>query len=277
MKNFEFGARTYIMGILNLTPDSFSGDGIYKDVGYAMERAETLAAEGADMIDIGGESTRPGSLPVSADEEIKRVVPLIQRLAKRIDIPISIDTQKARVAKAGLDAGALIINDISGFEHDSGMASVARDYGAKVILMHMKGVPQTMQDSPRYDNLIEEIKDRLFQLVQNAEKNGVKKDNIIIDPGIGFGKTFENNLEILDNLSCFKAIGKPILIGTSRKSFIGDILGIRPDKRIFGTAASAAIAIKNGADIIRVHDVREMKEVAKVVDAIVRTKEVVNA
>ena len=271
MEDFEFGSRTYVMGILNLTPDSFSGDGIYGDTGRALEQAERIVEEGADIIDIGGESTRPGALPVELEEEIKRVIPVIKKLAKKIKIPTSIDTRKSEVALAALDNGASIINDITGLDSDNNMAEVARHYNAKVIIMHIKGNPQIMQQNPTYDDLIKEIIEKLHYLVKKAEERGVKKENIIIDPGIGFGKTFEHNLEILNNLSRFKILEKPILVGPSRKSFIGNILGVEPEQRIFGTAASVAIAIRNGADIIRVHDVKEMKQAAKVTDAIVHS------
>ena len=270
MKDLEFGSRTYIMGILNLTPDSFSGDGIYKDLGRAVEQAERMAAEGADIIDIGGESTRPGSMPVPEEEEIKRVIPAIERLAKRIKIPISIDTRKAGVAERAMESGASIINDITGLDSDARMRAVAAEHNATVIIMHIKGVPQTMQQDPTYDYVVDEIIERLQHLVKRAEQSGIKKENIIVDPGIGFGKTFEHNLEILNNLGRFKALGRPVLVGPSRKSFIGNILGVEPDKRIFGTMAAVAIAIKNGADIVRVHDVREAKDVAMVSDAITR-------
>ncbi len=259
------------MGILNLTPDSFSGDGIYEDADRAVERAVRMIEEGADIIDVGGESTRPGSAQVAAGEELKRITPVIKKLAKKIKIPISIDTRKRDVAVAALDNGASIINDISGLEADEGMAQVASQYNAGVVIMHMKGTPETMQKDPTYDDVIAEIINKLSQLVARAEKKGVKKNNIIIDPGIGFGKTFEHNLDILNNLSRFRALEKPILVGLSRKSFIGKVLSAEPQERIFGTAASAALAIRNGADIIRVHDVKEMKQVAEVTDAILGT------
>ncbi|MBU1062195.1 MAG: dihydropteroate synthase [Candidatus Omnitrophica bacterium] len=277
MKNLEFGSRTYIMGILNLTPDSFSGDGIYGDVDRALREAERIVQEGADIIDVGGESTRPGALPVGEVEEINRVIPVIKALANKVNIPISIDTRKSEVAQRALDNGASIINDITGLESDRRMAQVAACYNAKVIIMHIKGTPQTMQRDPKYYSLTTEIIEKLNSLIQRAEQNGVKKENIIVDPGIGFGKTFEHNLEILNNLSHFKVLKKPILVGPSRKSFIGNILGSEPRERLFGTAACTAIAIKNGADIIRVHDVKEIKEVIKVTDAIVRSGETVNA
>lgn len=270
MINFEFGSRTYIMGILNLTPDSFSGDGIYKEPSRAVEEAERLIEEGADIIDIGGESTRPSAVPVSIEEEIERVIPVIEKLAKKITVPISIDTQKSEVAVRALDKGASIINDISGLSADDNMLKIASQYNATVIIMHIKGTPQTMQQNPSYTDILAEITERLSYLINKAEQNGIRQENILIDPGIGFGKTNEHNLEILANLSHFKILGKPILVGPSRKSFIGNLLGVGPKNRIFGTAASVAIAIKNGADIIRVHDVKEMKDVAKITDAIVR-------
>ncbi len=278
MKGFEFGSRTYVMGILNLTPDSFSNDGIYNDVGRAVAEAEEIVRAGADIIDIGGESTRPGALLVSEEEEIKRVIPVIERLAKKISVPISIDTRKSGVARRALDSGASIINDITGLESDAGMAQLAAQYDAGVVVMHIKGSPQTMQINPTYSDVTNEIIEKLRQLVKKAEAAGVKRENIIVDPGIGFGKTFEHNLEILENLSHLKVLGRPILVGTSRKSFIGNVLdGTEPQQRVFGTAASVAIAIKNGADIIRVHDVRAMRDVARVTDAIVRPREAVNA
>jgi len=275
----DFKSRTYVMGILNLTPDSFSGDSVYGDIGRAVEEAERLAQEGADIIDVGGESTRPGSLPVSLEEEIGRVVPAIEKIAKRIKIPISIDTQKSEVARRALDSGALIVNDITGCEADRNMADVVARYDAKVVIMHIKGSPSSMQFAPAYDDVITEIINKLSSLIRNAERSGVKKENIIVDPGIGFGKTFEHNLEILNDLSRFKSLGMPVLVGPSRKSFIGSILGVEPGQRIFGTAAAVAIAIKNGADIVRVHDVKEMRQVVKVSDAITRevSKELLNS
>lgn len=266
----EFNSRTCIMGILNLTPDSFSGDGVYGDVGRAVEEAERLAQEGADIIDVGGESTRPGSLSVPLEEEIGRVIPVIEKIAKRIKIPISIDTQKSEVARRALDSGASIVNDITGCEADRDMADVAARYNAKVVIMHIKGTPNSMQNNPVYDDVVTEIINKLSSLIRNAEEAGVKKENIIVDPGIGFGKTFEHNLEILNNLSRFKALERPVLVGPSRKSFIGNILGVEPKERIFGTAAAVAIAIKNGADIVRVHDVKEMSQVVRVADEIVK-------
>ncbi len=271
MKDIKFGSRTYIMGILNVTPDSFSGDGIYQDAEKAVETAERLVEDGADIIDIGGESTKPGSEPVTIEEEIKRTIPVIKKLSKRIDVPISIDTSKSEVARFALENGASIVNDITGLGSDRKMISVVKEFNAKVVVMHIKGTPQTMQANPEYGNLIQEIKDKLRTIIEKAVIGGIKKENIIIDPGIGFGKTLEHNLEILNRLFEFKELGLPILVGPSRKSFIGKLTGAEPDKRIFGTIASVAIAIKNGADIVRVHDVKEIKQAVAVSDAITRS------
>ncbi len=276
MKGFEFGSRTYVMGILNITPDSFSGDGVYQDTREAIETAQRLVAEGADIIDVGGESTRPGAEPVSLEEEIKRTIPVIERLAKETRVAISIDTKKAEVAKRALDSGATIVNDISGLDSDKDMREVAARYNAGVVIMHMKGSPRTMQQNPVYTNLIEEIIERLSLLVKEAREVGIREENIIIDPGIGFGKTFEHNLEILNNLSRFKVMDRPVLVGPSRKSFIGNILGVEPKERVFGTLAAAAIAVENDADIIRAHDVSAVKQAVMVADAIVRSREAIN-
>ena len=272
MMDFKFGSRTYIMGILNVTPDSFSGDGIYQDIDRAVETGERLVQEGADIIDIGGESTRPGAQSVTIEEEIERVIPVIEKLSKKIKAPISIDTAKSKVARRALDSGASIVNDITGFESDHEMVYVIREFNAKVVLMHIKGTPQTMQNSPKYGILILEIKEELRRIIDKAISNGIKKENIIIDPGIGFGKTLEHNLEILNRLSEFKELGMPVLVGPSRKSFIGKITGTEPYNRVFGTAGAVAVAIENGADIVRVHDVKEIKQAVMVADAIIRFK-----
>lgn len=270
MRDIKFGSRTYIMGILNVTPDSFSGDGIYQDIDKSIERARRMVEDGADIIDIGGESTRPGSEPLAIEEEIKRTIPVIKKLSKIIDVPISIDTAKSEVARLALMNGASIINDVTGLESDEGMIGVAKEFNAKVVVMHMKGTPRTMQINPEYVNVIQEIKEKLKAIVERAEERGIKKENIIIDPGIGFGKTLEHNLEILNRLFEFKELGLPILVGPSRKSFIGKLTGAECDKRIFGTIASVAIAIRNGADIVRVHDVKETKQAVIISDAITR-------
>ncbi len=267
-KTFVFGERTFIMGILNVTPDSFSEKGIFFDTDTAVRRGMEMAEEGADIIDIGGESTRPGAEQVSPEEELKRVIPVIERLAPKISIPISIDTYKAEVAKRALEAGAEIINDISGLRFDSDMPGVAASSGAAVIIMHIKGTPRDMQQSPTYTSLINEILEYLKDSIRFAEDTGVQPDRVVIDPGIGFGKTIEHNLTILKNLEAFRALAKPILLGTSRKSFIGKVTGADVADRLTGTAATLAIGIMNGADIVRVHDVKEGVQAARMADAI---------
>ncbi|MBI4844807.1 MAG: dihydropteroate synthase [Nitrospirae bacterium] len=257
------------MGILNVTPDSFSDGGLFFKKEDAVEQALKMEEDGADIIDIGGESTRPGSEKVSAKEEIKRVIPVINAVAKKIKIPISIDTYKSDVARAALDAGASIVNDISGLRFDKKMAGLVARHRIPVVVMHIKGTPESMQKSPFYEALIPEIIDYLTESIQIARGAGISDDKIIIDPGIGFGKTAEHNLEIIRRLNEFRGFQKPILIGPSRKSFIGSILGgLPPSERIEGTASAVAIAIFNGADIIRVHDVKEMRRVAAVADAV---------
>lgn len=261
--------RTYIMGILNITPDSFSDGGLYLEKSIAIKRAKQMVEDGADIIDIGGESTRPGAEPVSLAEELNRTIPVIESLAKEIKVPISIDTYKSVVAERAINAGASIVNDISGLRFDPKMAEVVAKYQVPVILMHIKGTPRNMQKEPFYENVIVEIKQYLEDSIKIALNSGIDKDKIIIDPGIGFGKTFEHNLEIINKLSEFSTLGKPILIGPSRKAFIGKILNdAPPQERIEGTAAAVAISIINGANIIRVHDVKQMVKVAKVADAI---------
>jgi dihydropteroate synthase len=262
--------RTLVMGILNVTPDSFSDGGLFTDVEVAVEHAERMVAEGADIIDIGGESSRPGADPVTAEIEMDRVLPVIEKLAKTIEIPISIDTYRSSVARKALDAGACIVNDISALRGDADMASVVAEAGVPVVLMHMKGTPKDMQIDPHYDCVISEIISFLRTRIQTAVDAGISPDHIIIDPGIGFGKTLANNLEIIRRLRDFRILDVPILIGTSRKSFIGKVLGLNTGDRIEGTAATVAVAIANGADIVRVHDVKEMAKVVRMTDAIVR-------
>ncbi|MEW6674466.1 MAG: dihydropteroate synthase [Nitrospirota bacterium] len=269
----DFSKKTYIMGILNVTPDSFSEDGLYLDKSQAVKRALQMVEDGADIIDIGGESTRPGSEPVTIEEELRRTIPVIERLAKEIKNPISIDTYKSEVAKSALDAGAAMVNDISGLRFDPHMPEVVSEYKVPVIIMHIKGKPKDMQVNPVYEALIPEIMDYLRIGIRLAMKSGISEDKIIIDPGIGFGKTFDHNLEIINNLREFTFLRKPILIGPSRKAFIGKILGDVPvTDRLEGTAAAVTISIMNGANIIRVHDVKEMVRVAKVADAIKRER-----
>lgn len=269
--SLDFDEKTAIMGILNITPDSFSDGNRFFDPGRAIEQAFRMIDEGADIIDVGGESTRPGAEAVTQDEELRRVLPVIEAIAKRVDVPISIDTYKATVASMAIKAGASIINDISGLKFDPDMAGVAARAGVPVILMHIRGTPRDMQKDPVYIDLAVEILDYLRDGVRIAEAAGVDRSRIVIDPGIGFGKTFDHNLQILGNLQKFKVLGMPILVGVSRKAFIGKILGgAGPDERIEGTAAAVAIAVMNGADIVRVHDVKEMAKVVRVADAIKR-------
>ncbi|HET6454493.1 MAG TPA: dihydropteroate synthase [Armatimonadota bacterium] len=262
------GERTLIMGILNVTPDSFSDGGVYQDTESAVRHGIQMAEDGADIIDIGGESSRPGSKPVSVDEELSRVIPVIQALAKQVQVPISIDTYKPEVARAALDAGAAVINDITGLA-DEGMRSLAAERKAPTVIMHMKGTPRNMQENPEYGDVVSEIMAFFRERIALAVEAGLPEEYLIIDPGIGFGKTLEHNLEIIRNLADFKTLGRPILIGTSRKAFIGKILGgLPPTERLEGTAATVAISIMKGANIVRVHDVKEMSQVAKMADVL---------
>lgn len=265
--------RTFIMGVLNVTPDSFSDGGAFLDKAKAIERAHEMADEGADIIDVGGESTRPGALDVPAAEEISRVIPVIEGISKKLDIPVSVDTRKAEVAREALKAGASIINDVSGLHHDKELAVVAAKAGAVIILMHMKGEPRDMQQNPVYKNLMQEVRSGLEDSIGIAKKAGVKEEDIIIDPGIGFGKTIEHNLEILRRLAELKARGRPICVGISRKSFIGKILGLaNPADRLIGTIAASVIAVENGANLLRVHDVKEAVQAVRMADSILSGK-----
>jgi len=268
-RDFEFGTRTFVMGIVNLSADSFSGDGT-DDAEVAYRRALAQVEAGADLIDVGGESTRPGSLPVSPEEEMSRVVPLIERLARETEVPISVDTYKPQVAEAALAAGAAMVNDISGLSWGDGTARVCARHGAPLVLMHIQGTPQTMQDNPHYDDVVGDISAYFRRQMQVAEAAGLSADKIILDPGIGFGKTVEHNLEIVRRLWEFRALGRPLLVGPSRKSFIGRVLDLPVEQRLEGTAAVVALAIAGGADIVRVHDVAEMVRVCRMADAVVR-------
>lgn len=271
----KLGSKTQIMGIINLTLDSFSGDGMYSNSknsvnGRVTRKAEKMVREGADIIDVGGESTRPGARPISVGEEIRRVIPAIQKLVKRIKVPISVDTYKVEVAKAALDAGASMVNSINGVKRGLKLAKLVSRYKVPIIMMHIKGTPHTMQKNPRYKSVISDIISDLKKQIAIARDAGIEEDKIIIDPGIGFGKTAVHNLLILKKLRKFKSLGRPIVIGASRKSFIGSILSVGVGQRVMGTAASISLAIANGAHIIRVHDVKEMAQVARISDAIVR-------
>lgn len=265
----NFAERTHIMGILNITPDSFSDGGEFIDHKRALTHAHQMVEEGVDIIDVGGESTRPGAKSVSLEEELKRVIPLIERLASQIEVPISIDTTKAGVAEEALKAGAVIINDISALRFDPEMAPLAAEYGTPVVLMHMKGFPQTMQQHVTYDSLMPEIFSFLKERIAYAESAGIDSAKIIVDPGIGFGKSVpDGNLEIIKHLSLLKDLGKPILVGPSRKAFIGSVLELGVEEREEGTAAAVALAVSHGAHMVRVHDIKKMKRVVKMVDAI---------
>lgn len=257
-----------LMGILNITPDSFSDGGRFLDPEAAIAQGKRLAQAGAAVIDIGGESTRPGAREVPEKEEIARVVPVIEALAAAASVPISIDTRKAAVAARAIEAGASIINDVSGLRHDPDLVKVAAETGAAVVIMHMLGTPADMQKDPRYDDLVTEVGQFLAESAALAEQAGIPADRIAIDPGIGFGKRQEHNLEILRRLDEFRSLGYPIVVGPSRKSFIGNIVGRPPESRLFGTAAAVALAVDRGASLIRVHDVAEMQDVVLVSKAI---------
>lgn len=272
--HFVWGQRTYIMGVLNVTPDSFSDGGQFHHLSAAVTQAERMAQAGVDILDIGGQSTRPGAAQISLTEELDRVIPVVEALRQNPitqDIPISIDTTRSEVAQAAVQAGADLMNDISGGTFDPQMLPVVGKLGVPVILMHLRGTPETMQQLTHYDDLIGEIGDFLEKRVQAAIAHHIPLEKIILDPGIGFAKTYKQNLEILRHLQAFQRLNCPILMGVSRKSFIGHILNQPdPQKRLWGTAAACTVAIANGADILRVHDVAEMVDVARVADAIYR-------
>lgn len=267
-RSLEMGRRTLVMGILNVTPDSFSDGGKFFDFPSARVQALSMVEAGADILDIGGESTRPYSDPVSLDEELKRVIPLIEEVRKVSDIPISIDTTKAEVARRALASGADMINDVSSLAFDPDMVHVAAESNAPLILMHMQGIPKTMQESPRYDALFSEIITFLEERIQFATSHGVERNQIIIDPGIGFGKNLAHNCRIIRNLEVFHCLERPVLLAASRKRFIGTILDRPPEEREVGTAAVNCFAISAGAHIIRVHDVEFHKQIAVMCDAL---------
>ena len=269
-QSYDFWARTHVMGILNVTPDSFSDGGSYFSVDQAVARGEQMVEEGADFIDIGGESSRPGSEPVSEEEELRRVLPVIEQLAKKTDIPLSIDTYKSNVARKALNAGAQVINDITGLTFDPNMLAVAGQLKACVVVMHMQGIPKTMQQEPRYDDVVGEVSHFLLGRAEVVKKQEIER--IILDPGIGFGKTLEHNVALIKNLGRISAHGYPVLIGPSRKSFLGTLLDASVDDRLEGTAAAVAASILHGANIVRVHDVRQMRRVAIVSDALKSTQ-----
>ncbi len=256
--------RVLIMGVLNVTPDSFSDGGRYLSVEAAVARAEEIEAEGADLLDLGGESSRPGSQPVPLDVELARVLPVLAALAGRIRIPISVDTTKAEVARRALDVGAAIINDISALRNDPDMAEVVAKARAGLILMHMQGTPATMQDHPAYSAVVEEVCDFLRSRVEAAVAAGIEVERIAVDPGFGFGKTSDHNLAPLGGLPALRVLNRPIVIGPSRKSFVGGVLGRPVEEREWGTAAAVAVGVFQGAHVVRVHSVAQMKDVARV-------------
>jgi len=266
----ELNQRTHIMGILNVTPDSFSDGGHFYDIKRAVEQALTMEEEGADSIDVGGESTRPGSAPVPENEELDRIIPVIEKLYSLLKIPISVDTYKSKVARQALDAGAKIVNDISGLHFDPEMAKIVAAYNAGIVIMHIKGTPRDMQKDPQYTDLIEEIIDYLNKGITIARKAGIKNQQIVIDPGIGFGKKLDDNFKIIKELSQFQTLNCPVLVGPSRKSFIGNTLRLPVDQRLEGTIAASTACILNGANILRVHDVKQIKRAAIITDKIKR-------
>ncbi len=269
----ELAGTPRIMGILNVTPDSFSDGGRYRSAGEAVDRGIAMAEAGADIIDVGGESTRPGAAAVRAEEELARVVPVVRELAGRTQALVSIDTTKAAVAREAADAGAHIVNDTSALAGDPGMAAVVRESGMAVVLMHRRGTPATMQLSPHYDSLFDEVLDELAGRVAAAQEAGIADERILVDPGVGFGKRAEDNMAFHRHMADFRNLGRPVVFGPSRKAFIGSVTGKAASERAFGTAASVALAVAAGAHVIRVHDVSEMRDVMRVADAIVRGAE----
>ncbi|MBE2888671.1 dihydropteroate synthase [Geobacter anodireducens] len=267
-RRIDLTSRPCIMGVLNVTPDSFSDGNCYLDPAAAEDRALAMVAEGADIVDIGGESTRPGAPSVSEAEEMQRVVPLVERLAAKLPVPLSVDTYKAAVAREALAAGAEVINDISGLTFDPGMATTVAEARAGLVVMHTRGTPAMMQRDTAYDDLIAEVLGSLRYSMGRAQAAGIPNEQIVVDPGICFGKSVDGNLEILRRLAEFASLGRPILVGTSRKSFIGAVLDREVADRLFGTAATVAVAVANGASILRVHDVRAMRDVALMTRAI---------
>lgn len=272
LPKLDLSGHTRVMGVLNVTPDSFSDGGSFFDKAKAVKRALEMVREGADIVDIGGESTRPGAEGISAREELARVIPVILAVSKKTRVPVSVDTMKAEVAEEAIRAGAIIINDVSGLKYDKNMASIAAKYGVRLIVMHMKGTPRDMQLRPRYKDVVKDVIKDLKISIKMAEDAGVSGRNIIVDPGIGFGKTLEHNLEILGRLEEFAELKRPICVGTSRKSFIGKALGIKdPGGRLIGTIATSVIAIIKGAGLIRAHDVKEAVEAARMADSVLRS------
>jgi dihydropteroate synthase len=269
-QTWELGGFPKLMGIVNVTPDSFSDGGEFLDPTRAIEQCLRLVDDGADLLDVGGESTRPGAMPVGEEEEIRRVVPVIAEVARRVSVPISIDTTKAAVAQRALDAGAAIVNDISGLRFDPRMPEVCARARAGIVCMHMQGTPQTMQIDPRYTDVVREVADYLAQRLAALEACGIARERVVIDPGIGFGKTPDHNLTILKNIARFRALGRPVLIGHSRKRFLAKILGRTLDETSAATLGVSVAAALAGADLLRVHDVRATRDVLAACWAVLR-------
>ena len=268
-RRLNLAGRTFLMGVVNVTPDSFSDGGRFLEPEKAVEHGCRLVEAGADFLDIGGESTRPGAAPVSAAEERARVVPVIQRLREQVAVPISVDTYKAEVARAALEAGAEIVNDISGFRFDPEMASVVARHGAGAVLMHIRGTPRNMQKNPRYGDVMEAILVSLARSIARAVAGGCAVDQLVVDPGIGFGKRWFDNYDILNRLPELAVLRRPVMVGASRKSFLGKVLGVLPQERLIGTVAAHTWAILQGAQIVRVHDVAEARQAAQIADVLV--------
>ncbi|HSL11075.1 MAG TPA: dihydropteroate synthase [Actinomycetota bacterium] len=264
------GERTLLMGIVNVTPDSFSDGGAFLDSASAVDHGARLAGEGADLLDVGGESTRPGAQEVPTDEELERVVPVIEQLVRQVDVPVGVDTRKSAVASRALEAGASIVNDVTA-GGDPEMFAVAREHGAGLVLMHMRGDPQTMQHDPRYDDVVTEVRDYLAARIGSAVASGVPRASLCVDPGVGFGKNLEHNLALLRGIDALSELRTPVLVGVSRKRFIGQLTGVDdPADRSEGTAGAVAWCAARGVDLVRVHDVLQMRRVVSVVDAIAR-------
>ncbi len=267
-KQIPYGIRPLVMGVLNLTPDSFSDGGRFLDPQYALDQAQLMIAAGADMIDVGAESSRPGSIGIDVEEELRRLRPVLEVLGKQCQVALSVDTKKAEVARRALDWGVHIINDISALEFDLDMGHVVAEARAGVVLMHMQGDPETMQDCCHYDNVVEDVKMFLRDRIDVAKSYGIQREQILIDPGIGFAKTTEQNLSLMNGLASFENLGQPVLVGVSNKSFIGTVLNKPVGERMMGTAAAVATAVLHGAHVVRVHDVEQMRDVVTMATAI---------
>lgn len=262
--------RVLIMGILNITPDSFADGGCFLDPDRAVAHFERMVSEGADLIDVGAESTRPGSTGIDEQEELRRLTPVLEAVGKRATVPISVDTRKASVAERALDLGAVIINDISALEHDPDMGPVVARHKAGLVLMHMRGTPQTMQQHCRYENVVEDVREYLEGRMEHAESIGIGREHVIVDPGIGFAKDPRHNFMLLNELPAFQRLGRPVLVGVSNKSFIGTVTDAPINQRTMGTAAAVTAAVLGGARMVRVHDVRSMRDVVRMAEAIAR-------